>query len=363
MLLILSFLVLQGCDQRHGITNVYRGTRGVEIDFVNNAPPTEIIENTEAPVMIEVWNRGAYTIPSGDTVVNLRYDPIYFELDHSDTNFYLARNPDGVFNVLEGKSSSWPEGEKIILPFTKLISKDIPGTRESPITNLELVACYNYKTFFSEMICLDTDVYEVDTDPICRNRGTYTHSNQGAPIAVNKIEVDMLPMGFVETDPSQPLEIPVYTEDGERMDPSGPAHSPGYDDEGNLGELNRDVTTERLILVEPVIRIYARNVGRGDVFTTTENVDTVNLCAFRDHSFEFREHNKIKLTKANLDGLPMDCNKELLNLANPSDFITCRLNPEQTGYLRQNIQVPLDVEFEYHYRESKTQQVRIRRST
>lgn len=351
ILTILTLLIImtltQGCtDRRTEPINFYRGSSGVEIDFLNNAPPRYVTENTIVSVMIDIWNKGAYTVPNTETTINLRYDPVYFSLNTEDDDFFLTRNPDGQLGEISGKSETWPQGESFVMPFAQLNVQEIPGTRESPTTNLELTICYPYKTYISEMICLDTDIYGVDTNPLCRNRERYTYSNQGAPIAINKLEVDMLPVGFVETTPGEPAHVPLINQTGE------------------LIGIAPQTTTERLVLIEPVIRIYARNIGQGDVFIPNEeNIDTTNLCSFRDETFQFREHNKIKLTKAKLDGFEMNCEKKILNLANPSDFVTCRLHANQTGYLRQNIEVPFSAEFEYYYRDSTTKQIQIQRQS
>lgn len=350
ILTLLSLILLTSCENRRPtIPNYYTGSEGVSIDFLNNMPPRDVFEKSITNVMLEVWNKGAYTIPDDEIVINLRFDPVYFKRDDSDPNYLLTSNPQGTLNSLSGKSEQWPEGEKFRLPLARLEVQEIPGTRETPTTNIEISTCYSYKTFFSEMICLDTDIYEVDQNPICRNRGRYTYSNQGAPIAINKIEVDMLPMGFIQAS----LDMP--------------AHVPVINDTGHLIGIAPSTTRETLVMIEPVIRIYARNVGRGMAFIPKEDQGQIhfdNLCIFRDETFALRDHNKVKVSSAKLDGLEMDCGqKTSLNLANPNDFVTCRLHVNQTGYLRQNLQAPLSIELDYYYRTSKTKEIRIQRTT
>lgn len=348
---ILTLLLITGCNNRRPtIPTYYQGTQGVEIDFLNNMPPSDVFEDSLVSIMLEIWNKGAYTVPDNEVVLNLRFDPVYFKRDDTDPNYLLSQNPEGTLKSISGRSDQWPEGEQIRLPLTKLKVQEIPGTRETPITNIELTSCYAYKTFFSEMICIDTDIYEVDNDPICRNRGTYTYSNQGAPIAINKIEVDMLPMGFIQAS----LDMP--------------AHVPVINDTGHLIGIAPTTTHEKLVMIEPVIRIYSRNVGRGLVFIPKEDqtgqISFDNLCAFRDETFGLRDHNKVRVSSAKLDGLEMNCGKKTtLNLANPNDFVTCRLHVNQTGYLRQNLQAPLSIELDYYYRTSQTKQIRIQRTT
>ncbi|MCC7574691.1 hypothetical protein KO361_03815 [Candidatus Woesearchaeota archaeon] len=347
ILLVLTLITIQGCATNHQIPDTYRGTQGIELSFMNNAPPNTVQENSFTNIMIEIWNKGAYNIPENELLLSLKYDDIYFKEDLTDEYLFTSQNPEGLLkNELAGKSQEWPAGERLLLPLTRLNVLQILGTRETPTTNIELVACYPYKTFLTQTICLDTDIYGVDKNPICRNRETYIHSNQGAPIAITKIEVDILPMGFIES-------------------PVTDSHAPVVNETGELIGLELTSGAGTLVLVEPVIRIYARNLGRGDVFISKqENTETMNLCTFRDESFMYRDHNKVKLLNATLDGLDMDCGtKNTLNLALSSDFITCRLHPNQTGYLRQNLEVPLYIELDYYYRESITKPIRIQRTS
>ncbi|MFP4568031.1 MAG: hypothetical protein ACLFN8_03735 [Candidatus Woesearchaeota archaeon] len=353
IILIISLFLIQGCDNnRPGEPiNFYRGSDGLTIKFLNNAPPDRVIENTQTTVMMELANRGAHTVPRGDAIVYLRYNTMHFSTDVTDQGFELSRNPTGIMGQISGKSETWPQGEFTIFPLAKLNVQKIIGTMEAPKTDIELITCYKYKTYLTEMICLDTDIYEVDSNPICRNRGKFSYSNQGAPIAITQLEVDMLPMGFVDVTPGSPANVPIINETGEL-----------------IGIAPR-TTTESLILLEPVIRIHSRNVGRGSVFLSKNpELTTPYVCAFNQQS-QYTElaalnqdFNKVKLSNATLDGFEMNCDKNTLNLANPNDFISCRLNPEQVGYLRQNFEVPLSIELEYYYRQSQTKTIEIQRT-
>lgn len=343
-LLILS-IVIQGCDRRRPIPTYYQGYQGLELEFLNNAPPRTVTENTILSIMINVWNKGAYTIPEGETYINLNFDPVYFKMDTTDPNFLLSRDSSGIIGRLYGRSELWPEGEFLDIPLTKLKVQETPGLREFAQTNIQLSACYSYKTFFSEMICLDTDVYGVDENPICRNQGRFTYSNQGAPVAINKLEVDMLPMGFADTNFNTPANAPLVNESGE------------------LIGLKKSTTSEKLVLIEPVIRIYSKNVGRGIPFIAKDNqtnqIDAI--CNFNQEN-NIKDFNKVKVSKVTLEGLPMDCGKKTtLNLANPDDFVSCKLHINQTGYLRQNLKVPLSIELDYYYSKTIDHNIKIQK--
>ena len=353
-ILIILTLTMQGCGRRTPITNFYTGSQGLEIELLNNAPPRTVVEGSQFSIMINAWNKGAHTIPKDEAFVSVRYDPVYFKQENADSRDFLTSHPEGNLPELSGRSEVWQQGESILIPLTKLRAHEIIGTRETPITNIEVSTCYSYKTYFSEMVCLDTDVYGVDQDPVCRNRGVFTYSDQGAPIAINRLEVDMLPLGFIQHG----LDVP--------------AHMPVINESGELIGIAPTVTTEKLVLIEPVIRIYARNVGRGTVFIAEEEQapNAKSLCSItREDALgiiredtEKRIYNRVRLVNATLDGFQMDCGeKTTLSTARRDDFIMCRLHPDQTGYLRQNLQAPLNLELEYYYAKSETHQIRIER--
>ena len=347
LIMIITLLVLvvtiQSCtNNRPTVINFYQGTEGIELKFLNNAPPRAVIGGDEIPIFIEVANRGAHTTGEGDVILSLRYNSFYFEKDTRDLSYSLSTNEVQRLNRISGKSDPWPRGEFFVLPLAKLIAQDVPGTIEMPTTEIDVNACYAYTTYFSEMICLDTDIFETERRPICRNRGTFTYSGQGAPIAVNRLEVDIRPIGFHEVGSSGYTLI--EGEDGE----VGLAQVPNVD---------------RLIMIEPVIRIYARNVGRGSVFVMNNDMPTINACLHDTDTLRDRQNNRVRITKVMLDGQPMDCgDKTILNLANPSEFVSCKLSPEQTGYLRQNLEVPLSIELDYFYTKTETAQVTIQRA-
>ena len=358
-------LAIQGCDRRTG-PPIFIGSDGIQIKFLNNAPSDIVYENQPVNVMVDVWNKGAYTPNmTEDIILNLRYDSLYFD-ELGAAGALLTLDPTGRIPPLAGKSDIWPQGERTITTLQVLRTREILGTREMPTTNLEAVVCYPYKTFLTQTVCLETDIFEIERNPICRNRGTYTHTSQGAPIAITKVDVDIIPVGYALLDSIEYQQVDEsrgsigYSSEFISGLPLG--NEPVYDESGNLLGIQQSQRDNQLILLEPVFRIYAKNVGRGDVFIASQpNVPTYNLCSMRDFSFEFRDHNKIELTQAKLDGFDLNCSKTILNLANPSDFLSCRLSQNQTGYIRQNMQVQLLLEFSYHYRESEKTQVKIYR--
>jgi hypothetical protein len=59
-------------------------------------------------------------------------------------------------------------------------------------THLYLTTCYDYRTEFSQNICIDSDVYNLNKDKACTPQNIALSSGQGAPVAVTKIETRII---------------------------------------------------------------------------------------------------------------------------------------------------------------------------
>jgi hypothetical protein len=65
--------------------------------------------------------------------------------------------------------------------------------RERHTSTILLTGCYGYETKLSEPVCIDTDILGMKTiEKACEVEDKNLDS-QGAPIAITKVEVDMLP--------------------------------------------------------------------------------------------------------------------------------------------------------------------------
>jgi hypothetical protein len=364
LLLILVFFI-QGCTEK---APIYAGTQGLEIKFLNNAPPSVVRENDPLMLMVEIWNRGAYDVNgSGENfaVIGLRYDPIYFTDITSDVGRTLSDDVAVSFRMpggLAGKSEIWPQGQRIMVPLKEISVNPVLGAREAPLTRIETIICYPYKTFLTQMVCIDTDIYGVEDAPLCTNRGAYSFSGQGAPISVNKVEVNIIPKGFVDSSEFDFVSPVVGQEDELR----GQYYLGGYEvvldeETGLASHLEYVSNPDYVMVVEPVFRIYAQNIGKGDVFISKEpGTKTENVCSFGTDSFEYRVHNRVRLSNATLGGNTLVCDKTEININNRLDFISCRLN-DSSIFLTRNIELPLSVELEYFYRESDSRRIEIRR--
>jgi hypothetical protein len=352
--IIVSSLIITGCtngnNRRPTILNVYTGTQGVTVKLTDNNPPAELYEGSEVILMAEIWNKGAFTPRSGvngPIYISVNVDDVYLEVsggigesnNYNVLNNLINTNTEAnnlVSLYLSGKSQSWPTGERTIIPIANLKVNKITGTRESPTTKIETSACYEYKTVFSESICVDTDIYNLDKNPICRNQRTYTYAGQGAPLIVSKLEVDMIPVGV--TADAVGINISVV------------------DESGQIQGVEPGSTEGKSIIIEPSFRIYFKNTDTGVVLGTDGNS---NPCVYGPST-----RGEVIRIKANLSNIELECTKPDINMYSNEGSVRCWLPaerlPSQFG-LNRNYELPLLVEAEYFYRTTTTNDVKIKR--
>ena len=80
-ILLLTLIIFSCTPDNSQPVNVYTGTEGVEIKFLQNTPQKEVFEDSEILVMAEIWNKGAYSL-NGSTgnyaTLNINFDTLYF---------------------------------------------------------------------------------------------------------------------------------------------------------------------------------------------------------------------------------------------------------------------------------------------
>jgi len=188
--------------------DIYIGKEGLEMEFFENAPPIEIFENSVLPIGLRLYNKGAYDIGASDMhegtqrgYLSISLEKDYMGLDevslksiNGKVNF---RDPEHIQFDLKGKNIEYPKGEEEVITFTantKDLSKTDPQS-EYHDSLISITACYKYQTKAVETVCIDTDVYGFKKRPEerpCKVK-TLTLSSQGAPVAVTKIESEMVP--------------------------------------------------------------------------------------------------------------------------------------------------------------------------
>lgn len=324
MMLTLFFLLfLVGCSSSPpGEVDVFTGTGAIEIETARNAPPDEVFESSFFLVSLDLQNRGAFSLFPTDTntrtgYISVNYDSLYLRVQESNLD------DDGMIPFfLEGRSLTYPRGERDLINIARFEAADLDGGLGQPSTTIRVDACYPYETSLVQTVCIDADIFEEQTNPICQNRGSYRFSGQGAPLAVTNIEVLMIPEGLEVSDAeSQPLELPDFLEGEERR-----------------------IQDEQFRL-RPRFNIEFENRGQGRVFRDDISRQIKDQCirfeANRSAKFDMQAYllNSNKTLKCQNDGV--------LTLRNGRGNIICEL--ESSLNISRNIEDRLAIDAQYLY--------------
>jgi len=206
LLILLILLFLFGCTSKKKyeptITSkdIYSGREGLSMEFFENAPPKEIFEKSILPIGLRLDNKGAYNIQNGYLSISLERDYMFLtEASLKSINDMVNfRDPEHITFDLRGKAIEHPKGDQEVITFaaeTKDLNKTDPQS-EYHDSLISITSCYKYQTKAVETVCVDTDVYgfKARGKKPCEVK-TLTLSSQGAPVAVTKIESEMLPGG------------------------------------------------------------------------------------------------------------------------------------------------------------------------
>ncbi|MFH1850529.1 MAG: hypothetical protein ABH879_10220 [archaeon] len=176
----------------------HKGTQGLALSFLPDLPPDETFLGP-IEMALKVENLGAYTIHEIDKPIQVKIDNPY--------SAYISLDKDLIkLDSLEGKGVSAPEGMFEVIEYTAMAGT-IPHEKEYPFL-FKAKACYIYETHASADLCIDTSV----RDPMnlikknCQAENVAL-SDQGAPIAVKRIEERVVPLGE-----DYIMELTVYIE-------------------------------------------------------------------------------------------------------------------------------------------------------
>ena len=189
------FLVA-GCETstKTNDINVRVGFNGLTMEFLKNTPPARIFEDDVIPVYIRVKNSGAYTIQEKDAVLSIAVENDYTKrVELLGTGNIEKETGNAAKFPLEGKSNFNPNGEEILVSYNLYAGKVDPQS-EFHSSTVAANLCYPYETVFSDTICIDTDVSNLKPGKkVCNIQDLAPANGQGAPIAVTKVEISMLP--------------------------------------------------------------------------------------------------------------------------------------------------------------------------
>lgn len=319
--LLLSVFLLAGCtgssSSREDLPDVQVGTKGLEMKFLKNSPPEEVFEDSNFPVIFQVDNLGAHSVTEDQEVLlSLGVERDYTSKVELETNsrVHAGETDNEARFPLEGKSIANPKGGREIVSYTIEAGRIDPQSERHGSTVLATL-CYPYETELSANVCVDTDPNNIrPVEKGCEVEDLSLSGGQGAPVAITKVEVRMLPRD---------------------------------DDQ-----------------VSPEFLIHVANRGGGEV---TKHGSYAEFCRDAGSGINYRDLNAI-LVGAFLSGVELECSTrhddldgEYIRLLNKEDVVRCVLKdgiPEN----RDAYTAPLNVRLTYGYTQSISEQYTILRS-
>jgi hypothetical protein len=199
---LVLLLIISGCGDKTENVDIptittkelFTGSDGLIVEFVKGNPPAEVYENSFTPITLNIKNKGAYDIQNGIISIALEKDYITAQqnsFNSVNTNTRYEGQEHLSLNI-KGKNIETAEGEEDQLNFLANIGEleDMSIEHESGII---ISSCYKYQTELSDNICIDTDLFGTKTvEKPCETQSK-SYTNQGAPIAIQEVEMAMLP--------------------------------------------------------------------------------------------------------------------------------------------------------------------------
>ncbi|MBI4016682.1 MAG: hypothetical protein HY363_03235 [Candidatus Aenigmarchaeota archaeon] len=186
LLLLLLFLLITvaSCKPFEGLIRtqpkqlqlfeVHTGATGVEMAFVENAPPAEVYENNLLELAVEVENTGG-TDAEGVTVFGIPTDIMTIKRGTERNTF-----------TLKGKTGTLPIGDRerfVILTQAKELLE------ERQTTTVTANTCYKYSTTAMSIVCIKPKTaLQREVSEICTPQVKNFKEGQGGPVGVVKIE-------------------------------------------------------------------------------------------------------------------------------------------------------------------------------
>ncbi|MBI4176732.1 MAG: hypothetical protein HY518_05990, partial [Candidatus Aenigmarchaeota archaeon] len=204
MLISLSVIACTSQQQTGGksIQDVQTGTSGLEMEFLKNAPPKIVYAQTEFPVILKIKNAGMYTIDDKKkAILSLGAERDYTSSVKVETGGRISGTDNEAEFTLDGKTPLNPRGDEEVIAYTLKASKIDPQSESHPSSVIASL-CYPYQTKLAASVCIDPDPNNVR--PIkksCAVQDLSLSAGQGAPVAITKVEVQILPTSSDKVKP------------------------------------------------------------------------------------------------------------------------------------------------------------------
>lgn len=323
-LLLFLLILIYGCNRQKtpakSLEEIRTGTEGIVISFLPNAPSliihAEQSSDNSFDVVLEVRNKGAY--PQPDDGLTAPFGDIYLSgYDRSILDFTPQ-----AFNLndraLEGKSNINLNGGLDLATFKGTVKIENLNVEKYEPTLLA-TACYTYTTIAGPQVCIDPNPYSTSKEKKVCQVADITLSNQGAPVAVVKIE-------------------------------------------------------EEALSTKMQFKITIKNVGNGEVIKP----DSLSKCSPYSSDRLLREEiDRVQLEEVRVSNINLNCRpfvdsgadaiaqgvSGFIRLINGEGFIICELPKSEYGQANTAYTTPLRIKLNYVYRNSVERKLQIKRET
>ena len=310
IILVALTVLIAGCGFEPGELDCKSGREGITARFVTGQFPTNIQQEVQTPILIEVENRGAYT--SKQVYVWLRYGKDFFESNRDEIDI----------TGFPGKAQWNRCTPQVQRDQITIEAFELPIATTSFQRPLTLDICYHYTNNVSTQVCVDPLPSSISAlEPNCRPSERRISGGQGSPLGITK------------------LDTPTFIKES------------GSDTSGKVR-----------------IGIHLENFGDGMILAYEEPDIPIEACTFQEQTYQ----NHVFI-KAFLDNHRLDCNlltgpveienkvflrydPEVVELDTgrmtiKNYFLLCET--EDTIDLSREVVMTFDANIEYYYRDTR----------
>jgi len=334
---LLLAVSVAGCDEIRGkigkkdkeAKEFVRGPEGLVMSFVPNYPqdkfivskPKEADKGEPISILVEVRNKGTYPPEEESKAKHTIFGAGKIHLSGFDTNIIqMNSNSKGLKDLfLPAASSINPLGGLDTAEFDGIIAAD-NILIDSYNPTILVTACYPYFTKSTPTVCIDPEPFDLRQEKVC-NIGSQTVPNQGAPIAVTRI-----------------------------------------DQEAAAGKIQ--------------FKITIRNAGKGDVIWDKEGVS--NLFPLLERCdpnkggrLDRKDFDRVQLEKVQIGSVDLfrggkcapfaDGTNNIVRLFDGEGFVICTLDVDDLGDIQSAYTTPIDIELRYAYRSTISKPIQIKK--
>jgi len=188
ILLILGVFLVSACTQQTHTSNsgYLGGQKGLEIKFLQGAPPESISDGGEQDfdIVIEVQNNGEHYVEANEAYIKLSgFPPAAFGMTNADLIQNLTEDVEA--------NEKQPDGTTITSP---PVSVEFPGfnyeanettSRDFPI---RAEICYKYQTEAAAELCLKEEFTSTAKDGVCEVTSQRDMSTSGGPVQLTNLK-------------------------------------------------------------------------------------------------------------------------------------------------------------------------------